>query len=63
MNAVKTDFRNEQEMMKHLFQALFQIQIRLEKHQDPRFHYYDQIKEIIDLTDALMQVLMDLFDS
>ena len=61
MNTLKTDFREEQEMIKHLFQELFVIQIELENYVDPKFHFHLKVKNLMRIIDQLMQILFDMY--
>lgn len=63
MRTLQTNFRNEQDRIKDLFQELFQIQIQLTEFSDLRFYFYDEIQSLIETIDRLMQCLMDNYDS
>lgn len=63
MRTLQTNFRNEQDRIKDLFQELFQLQIQLGKFNDPRFYFHDEIQSLIETIDRLMQFLMDNYDS
>lgn len=62
MKIQKTEFNDEHETIKHLFQELFQTQIQLERYNDPRFYFYEVIKTMILILDDLMQFLMDEYE-
>jgi hypothetical protein len=61
MNTFKTDFKNEQGIIKHLFQQLFSIQIQLKKYNDARFHFHKEVKALIKVIDRLMQLLLSMY--